>query len=98
MRGLGLIYKILTKNIITSSKIDMYKFLVLHVMLSAGNNLIMAKYCVAKLDTFRQICVIDVSKCTDAMKDSYGSGAIGWCDIFVLPKNICGCTYPCESI
>ena len=38
MRGLGLIYKFLTKQI-TSSKIDLYNFLVLHVMLSAANNL-----------------------------------------------------------
>ena len=95
MRSLGLIYKFMTqkkkKKKITSSKIDLYKFSVLHVMLSTDNNLVMITQanealgnCVTELEGFKGDC--EIEPCDTACKAKYEKGAQGWCSITVIPR------------
>ena len=79
------------KKKITSSKIDLYKFSVLHGMLSTDNNLVMITQanealgnCVTELEGFKGDC--ELEPCDTACKAKYEKGAQGWCSITVIPR------------
>ena len=95
MRSLGFILKSYTKD--TSCEIDLYKFLVLHVILSAGNDLIMMAQAKGNCDrvllTTSKKC--KTKHCVRDCKWQYGFSATGFCYTVQKRNDTCVCRYPC---